>query len=637
MKRKLKFFLGLLGVILILTACPSTSTPDSADAPSIEGLVWQDSNTNNIQDTGETGLADRTVYLDTNNNAALDTGEPSVKTDAQGNYKFTKLEPGDYIVRQVLPFGSRNVTGGDPEPAALQSISYYSVDSGLKFKQPHIVGGVDADINSFPFMAAVGFEIQDDDGNKSFSQFCGGVLISDSWVLTAAHCSLNDDETAAADPIANNYRVMIGDANVSGENGKVIPISNIVLHPSFDLELNVNGGFDAALWELSEKVNLKDKVFTVDMLDKTNEALANEGVLATAVGWGTLSSGGPSPDILQVVHVPVFNSAQCQAVQPDSTNFETQICAGVPEGGIDSCQGDSGGPLFVKNSAGDAWQHAGITSYGNGCAFAGEPGVYARTSVLSDWIKTTASLSSKSYKLTLSKDSISKDINFGNIASTRVFKQSIAERWQTTNLTPTVENPAPNALVTYNWRIIDEGTNSFTCVIDLDGPGPAKETVAACKEGENSFTSPAGYAEGVYLPELSVSESDAQTQSRQIPLVVGKPVSATETGALAITDPTDPNYEDKYFIDYYALDLTGIPENTAILLSLDTEISSYLALYDPEDFSKAEGGPEINSGFDQLIFVTDGSTSYIVGVSSFDPETVGVYTFTTSSGTLTVF
>jgi trypsin len=66
------------------------------------------------------------------------------------------------------------------------------------------------------------------------------------------------------------------------------------------------------------------------------------------------------------------------------TNWETQICAGYPEGQKDTCQGDSGGPLFVYKD--NKQVLVGLTSYGIGCALPKYPGVYARVSALRDWI-----------------------------------------------------------------------------------------------------------------------------------------------------------------------------------------------------------------------------------------------------------
>ena len=103
-------------------------------------------------------------------------------------------------------------------------------------------------------------------------------------------------------------------------------------------------------------------------------------------GWGTLQSGGGSlPTNLRYVQVPAITNAQCNNAYGGSIT-NSMICAGYPgEGGKDACQGDSGGP-FVCNENGNAII-AGVVSWGFGCADANYPGVYARTSLVVDWIQ----------------------------------------------------------------------------------------------------------------------------------------------------------------------------------------------------------------------------------------------------------
>merc|ERR1719491_801115 len=106
-------------------------------------------------------------------------------------------------------------------------------------------------------------------------------------------------------------------------------------------------------------------------------------------GWGTLSSGGSTPEDLKYVRVPAITNADCNSDYGGSIT-DAMICAGYPGvGGKDACQGDSGGP-FVCNDGGKA-VIAGVVSWGNGCALASHPGVYARTTYVLDWIKSQMS------------------------------------------------------------------------------------------------------------------------------------------------------------------------------------------------------------------------------------------------------
>ena len=100
-------------------------------------------------------------------------------------------------------------------------------------------------------------------------------------------------------------------------------------------------------------------------------------------GWGRLSSGGATPELLQQVSVPIVSRARCDKAYPNKIH-DSMICAGLDQGGIDSCQGDSGGPM-VCETGGRYYLH-GATSWGYGCAAKGKFGVYAKVKYLMSWI-----------------------------------------------------------------------------------------------------------------------------------------------------------------------------------------------------------------------------------------------------------
>jgi secreted trypsin-like serine protease len=641
MWQKLRFC-GLVGLIGLLISCVS----DNLKAPSLEGTLYNDANANGQQDAGETGLSGWTVYLDANNNAALDTGELSAQSDAQGEYSFTQITPDSYRVRQVMPFGWRNVSGGDAATLEARLSSAAAPYGGKQpFKGPKIVGGVDADVSDYPFIAAIGGIDQAGD----FNQFCGGTLISDTWILTASHCSV-DNEGVVLDASAISLAARLGSSDRT-TGGQLVEISRVILHPNYDA-IGLDGepgteddgpptGYDIALWELARPVNLRGDLYTLEMLTPQLEALTADNTLATAIGWGALFSGGPSPDRLQVVHVPIINPQQC--LDANSTqfdiieNFDTQICAAVPEGGIDTCQGDSGGPLLVRSQDNTKWFHAGATSYGAGCAFPNLPGLYARTSVLSSWVEETAALPSRSYAVTITDTSVLENINFGNVSTIRPFVETIEPRWQLTNLSASVSNPTPGDPITFNWNILDEGTSTFSCQLDADGSEAGSSITVPCAEGANSYTTPAGYSEGIYLPTLAVSKGTL-TQNRQPLVVVGDPESDSASGVLTILDNVDPDYEDTYYIDYYELDLSGVPAGRAVGLILEPDpdtFSPFLGLYDADERDPIAGGGQIRQGARTLVFVADPTINYLVGVSTQNAEDVGGYTLTTTEGTLT--
>ena len=112
------------------------------------------------------------------------------------------------------------------------------------------------------------------------------------------------------------------------------------------------------------------------------------GVSTEIVGFGVTSEGGDAPDTLQQAVVPVLADASCAQQVGSSYEDRTQLCAGYPQGGTDTCQGDSGGPMFGRTAGGEL-RVVGATSFGEGCARPGKPGVYARVgdSLLREWIR----------------------------------------------------------------------------------------------------------------------------------------------------------------------------------------------------------------------------------------------------------
>ncbi len=234
-----------------------------------------------------------------------------------------------------------------------------------------IVGGHDAAAGAYPSIAEVHL-------GKSF--LCTGTLIAPSWVLTAGHCG-SITGAAVATPAgwpAPLIDVYIG-SNKAGQ-GTPATVSQAIVEPSY---LNTSG-YDVTLLKLAGPSSATPTRIAND------GALWAPGTLETIAGWGTTSEGGDTPDTLQEAQVPVTTDAYCAGAYSDF-DAATMLCAGFPQGGVDTCQGDSGGPLFARDAAG-ALKVVGATSFGEGCARAGKPGVYARVAdtALRNWIASEA-------------------------------------------------------------------------------------------------------------------------------------------------------------------------------------------------------------------------------------------------------
>uniref|UniRef100_A0A3P9MKT6 Peptidase S1 domain-containing protein n=1 Tax=Oryzias latipes TaxID=8090 RepID=A0A3P9MKT6_ORYLA len=224
-----------------------------------------------------------------------------------------------------------------------------------------IVGGQAAAAGAWPWQVRLDIN----------GALCGGSLINNQWILSAAHCVV----------------VYLGETEINNSPNSVSrTVSRIIVHPNYNSPLNDN---DVALLKLTSPVTFNDYISPVCLAAQGSDFPG--GTTAWVTGFGTLSSGGERhpPQTMsrqREVSVPVVNNTQCNSSYGIITS--NMICAGLTEGGKDSCQGDSGGPLVTKN--GTAWIQAGVVSFGNKCALPNFPGVYARVSEYQTWISSQA-------------------------------------------------------------------------------------------------------------------------------------------------------------------------------------------------------------------------------------------------------
>ncbi|KAF7643399.1 hypothetical protein LDENG_00240170 [Lucifuga dentata] len=229
-----------------------------------------------------------------------------------------------------------------------------------------IVGGEDAPEGAWPWQVSL---------HRNGRHFCGGSLINDQYILTAAHCIPSSGTSGLI--------VYLGRHTQQSQNNNQVTrlVSQIIAHPQYSSSTNNN---DIALFRLNLPVSFTDYIRPV-CLAAANSQFAT-GTICWVTGWGDISSSVslPFPQTLQEVNLPIVSNAQCNQSYPELTS--NMICAGLQEGGKDSCQGDSGGPMVVKH--GSVWIEAGIVSFGDGCARPDVPGVYTRVSEYEGWIKS---------------------------------------------------------------------------------------------------------------------------------------------------------------------------------------------------------------------------------------------------------
>ncbi len=236
-----------------------------------------------------------------------------------------------------------------------------------------IVGGEDIAIEEVPWQVSL---------QSSFggSHFCGGSILSENWVITAAHCVDSGDSVSTT-------QVAAGITDQSDE-GQVADVAELIIADGYG---NINGGVenDFAILRLDSPLDLSGSAASAIELvtPEDREAGATEpGTPALVSGWGATSEGGDGAETLQAVEIPIMSEADAIDAYGSAVT-DDQLAAGLEEGGKDACQGDSGGPLVVDVDG--TPKLAGVVSWGDGCAREGSPGMYARVSAFESLVVET--------------------------------------------------------------------------------------------------------------------------------------------------------------------------------------------------------------------------------------------------------
>uniref|UniRef100_A0A8C8SWG9 matriptase n=1 Tax=Pelusios castaneus TaxID=367368 RepID=A0A8C8SWG9_9SAUR len=240
-------------------------------------------------------------------------------------------------------------------------------------KKSRIVGGLNSEVGEWPWQVSLHVE--------GHGHVCGASLISNKWLLSAAHCFQDEPRIRYSDSSLWTAFLGLHDQN-DPDNEKVQKrrIKRIISNTMFN---DYTYDYDIAVLELQDPVEFTNTVGPICLPDATHDFPAGKAIWVT--GWGATSEGGAGAKILQKAEIRVINQTMCNTLL-DNQMTPRMMCVGVLTGGIDACQGDSGGPL-VSVESNNRMFLAGVVSWGDGCARRNKPGAYTRVSVLRDWIK----------------------------------------------------------------------------------------------------------------------------------------------------------------------------------------------------------------------------------------------------------
>lgn len=257
-------------------------------------------------------------------------------------------------------------------PTTQRPVSYPGSSSACGAKNGdqdagRIVGGNTTQMGEWPWIAGL---------FNAGRHLCGGSLIDDRHILTAAHCVAQMTSWDVA-----RLTVRLGDYDIRTPNEvKHVErrVKRVVRHRGFDMRTLYN---DVAILTLDQPVQFTE---TIRPICLPAGAKLYFDQMGTVIGWGSIREGGPAPGKLQQVTIPIWKNSYCKqkygSFAPGGI-VESFLCAGQAD--KDSCSGDSGGPLMVNDGR---WTQVGIVSWGIGCGKGQFPGVYTRVTHFLPWI-----------------------------------------------------------------------------------------------------------------------------------------------------------------------------------------------------------------------------------------------------------
>ncbi|KAK2863625.1 hypothetical protein Q5P01_003158 [Channa striata] len=284
------------------------------------------------------------------------------------NTQITSNQPGFVTFTSSGTDSDLNNTCPTVSPIVALPVQPSAQLCGKSVINPRIAGGQETIQGYWPWQAIVA-------GSASI---CGGSLINNQWVLTAAHCSPSADIKNML-VILGRYRLLLSTASEIA-----LTVTQIIIHPNYVASTADN---NISLLKLSSVVTFTNYILPVCLA--ASDSTYYSGTSTWVTGWGGLGSEEgfvPVPYDLREVEVPVVGNRQCNCNYGVGTITDNMMCAGSPAEGKGFCQGDNGGPLVSKQNS--RWILGGVAFYGSGCTYPNLPGILTKVSKYQSWINS---------------------------------------------------------------------------------------------------------------------------------------------------------------------------------------------------------------------------------------------------------
>lgn len=358
----------IVDVIVVTSPLPATSTTPPRGLPAIvqEAVVVP-------QDSTAAGSADSVVIKV----VPIVSANASAGPGAIGLDTHVTFEPD---INTTEPTTGTKSTGLQKQFTNKYMSQYVVKNCGMPHsRMRRIVGGKLTTLERYPWTVGVWMRF----GEKPY---CGGVIVSWLFVMTAGHCTRNK--------MAQDLRVSFGLTHINNERLKtdqkehLIAVEAIHQNPLFK---DIVHGDDISILKMSSPLQEGGYPVTPICIPEatgtpitTTDIVGTDGVVA---GWGRTTYGGESSKQLREVALPIVSNNACAKIFKDVLKIRDEmICAGDINGTKDACQGDSGGALMWRSKVDDRWYALGVVSFGVKCAEPGYYGTYTRVQSYLDWI-----------------------------------------------------------------------------------------------------------------------------------------------------------------------------------------------------------------------------------------------------------